>query len=134
MAIQQATENQPLPSIPRLTEEQKVANLFYTKGNSAIVSYFGKVLKESRNKDDLDPVYHLLYGLFLSNSFQQLESLGEALIASYDDQLLLYVGNAKYELNKIDEAMNLAKKALSKQPNDASALRLIRKIKDKTKR
>lgn len=135
IALEQAAENQTLPPIPSLTENQKVAALFSEKGNSAIVDYFGKILSESSNEDDLDPVYYLLYDLYLSKSFQQLESLGSALIADYGDQYLLYgsLGNAKYELNKYEEALAMAKKALSLHANYGSALRLIDKINTKKK-
>ena len=134
-ALEQAAENQTLPPIPSLTENQKVAALFREKGNSAIVKYFGKILSENSNEDDLDPVYYLLYDLNLSKSFQQMESLAEAIVDTYNDQQLLYVylGNAKYELHKYDEAITFAKKALSMKPNDGSALKLIEKINNKKK-
>jgi len=134
-ALEQAAENQTLPPIPSLTENQKVAALYNEKGNSEIVNYFGKILSESSNEDDLEPVYYLLYDLYLSKSFRQLESLSSDLIVDYGDQYSLYgyLGNAKYELNKYKEAMAIAKKALSLHATYDSALKLIDKINTKTK-
>jgi CubicO group peptidase (beta-lactamase class C family) len=135
-ALQHATENQTLPSIPRLTENQKVAKLFNDKGSSAIVSYYGEILNESNDEDDLDPVYHLLYELYLSGSFERLEHLSEAITNTYSDQYIAYVylGHAKYGLNKYKEAMVVAKKALRLNANYASTRTLIDKIKSKIKK
>ena len=134
IALQRAVESEPLPNIPNVTETQKVAKLFNDTGNSAVVRYFGKALKKGWSENDLEPIYQLLYDLYLSGSFEQQESLAQAIIDSYDDQYLVYVylGLAKNELNKTDEAMTIAIKALSMEPDAGSALRLIKKIKKKT--
>lgn len=86
-------------------------------------------------QEDLLAVYTLIDDLYELSSFQQVESLTEALIASYDEQHLLYgyLAYAKYKLNKFDDAMTTAKKSLIIKPYYDSALELIDKINAKKK-
>jgi len=121
--------DKPLPAIPGLSAGQKTVSLFKKEGALAVVINFGKAIS-SGTKTEADAIYFFSQDLLRNGDRVNAEIMADGMVKHLPNHHLIqaFKANVKFELGKISEAEQAARKALDMQADIASMKELLTQI------